>query len=255
MTEPLPRARQLLASVPHRIRRLARPLYRATVGPWKVRRYIATMKRSGRPIRLVFGGHWCEAPGWLVLSERDQDITVPLHVPDASVDVVFIEHVLEHIELRDALGFLVEARRILRPGGILRIVCPTLDAMLDADLTSPDARTYLGHTIAHAYDDEEAFVRSLSGESLVETAPQILLLNFMFYGHGHRFIWSRDLLIAAARWAGFDTATECRIGEGRNPDVCIERRRRGIYLGNVPAEDRAPGTTFDSESSIVEAIR
>lgn len=46
---------------------------------------------------------------------------------DETVDVVYASHVLEHFDRNDALSFMREVRRVLRPGGICRIVVPDLE--------------------------------------------------------------------------------------------------------------------------------
>lgn len=232
-----------------------RAVYRATTTRRKVDDHLETCRREGRPVKVVFGGHWAEVEGWLLLDEKDQDITRPLRLPDASLDVAFTEHVVEHIELYDALRFFRELARVVKPGGRLRCVVPTLEAMNDADLSTPEARSYMGNTIGHAFGREELLVRELTGQSLIAVAPRILFVNFMFYGHGHRFIWTADLLADALRWCGFTTAEPCPIGVGAVPEDCLERRRRGAYLGSDPVEDRSPGSTFNVDSSLVEAIR
>jgi SAM-dependent methyltransferase len=55
--------------------------------------------------------------------------------PDGTFDVVYHSHVLEHLDREDAPGFLRECRRVLRPGGILRVVVPDLEQL---------ARRYVG---------------------------------------------------------------------------------------------------------------
>lgn len=50
------------------------------------------------------------------------DLARPLPVADASVDVVFAVHVLEH--LIDFLPLVDECHRVLRPGGILHVLSP-----------------------------------------------------------------------------------------------------------------------------------
>ncbi|NGZ08122.1 MAG: methyltransferase domain-containing protein [Nitrospira sp. LK70] len=49
--------------------------------------------------------------------------------PDASFDVVYHSHLLEHIPKPLAWGFLKECHRVLKPGGIIRVVVPDLEAM------------------------------------------------------------------------------------------------------------------------------
>lgn len=46
---------------------------------------------------------------------------------NASVDAVYHSHVLEHIDREGAGPFLVECARVLRPGGIIRIVVPNFE--------------------------------------------------------------------------------------------------------------------------------
>jgi SAM-dependent methyltransferase len=44
----------------------------------------------------------------------------------ATVDVVYSSHMIEHLDRREAAGFLAECLRVLKPGGVLRIVAPDL---------------------------------------------------------------------------------------------------------------------------------
>jgi len=49
---------------------------------------------------------------------------------DASVDFIYCSHVLEHLEEWEAVELLRECRRVLRPGGVLRLVVPDLLKMV-----------------------------------------------------------------------------------------------------------------------------
>lgn len=46
--------------------------------------------------------------------------------PDSSVDVVYSHHVFEHLSHRSSELYLAEARRVLRPDGVVRVVVPDL---------------------------------------------------------------------------------------------------------------------------------
>ncbi|HEX5067567.1 MAG TPA: methyltransferase domain-containing protein [Myxococcota bacterium] len=61
-------------------------------------------------------------------SERIQlhDLTRRFPWRDASADVVYSSHTLEHFSREDGRAFLTECQRVLRKGGILRIVVPDL---------------------------------------------------------------------------------------------------------------------------------
>jgi predicted SAM-dependent methyltransferase len=54
-----------------------------------------------------------------------------LPFPSGSVDVIYASHFLEHLRREDARAFLREARRLLRPDGVLRLVVPDLAAIIE----------------------------------------------------------------------------------------------------------------------------
>jgi predicted SAM-dependent methyltransferase len=71
-------------------------------------------------------------PGWLIVDLRDTaDVRVDLtrdRLPfdDGTVDIIFTSHTLEHIPPQ-SLGFVLgEFRRVLKPGGTLRILVPDI---------------------------------------------------------------------------------------------------------------------------------
>lgn len=47
-------------------------------------------------------------------------------VPDASLTVVYTSHMVEHLFADEARGFLAEAKRVLMPGGRIRIAVPDI---------------------------------------------------------------------------------------------------------------------------------
>ena len=55
------------------------------------------------------------------------DLRKGIPAPDDSVDAVYHSHVLEHIDREIAPVFLRECLRVLRPGGVLRVVVPDLE--------------------------------------------------------------------------------------------------------------------------------
>src|SRR5690606_23946475 len=58
------------------------------------------------------------------------DVARGIPAGDASVDMVYHSHMLEHIP-RDRVGdFLREVRRVLKPGGVHRIVVPDLELLV-----------------------------------------------------------------------------------------------------------------------------
>ena len=48
----------------------------------------------------------------------------PLPYDEATVANIYASHVIEHVETEHVERFIAEAHRVLKPGGVLRIVCP-----------------------------------------------------------------------------------------------------------------------------------
>jgi len=78
------------------------------------------------------------------------DLRKPLPVGGNSWDVVYASHVLEHFSRGEARAFLKECHRVLRPGGVLRIVVPDLEMI---------ARLYLQYLDGAAAGDARAAAR------------------------------------------------------------------------------------------------
>ncbi len=57
------------------------------------------------------------------------DLREKLPFSDSSFSVVYHSHVLEHLPRRAAPGFIRECHRVLKPGGILRVVVPDLEGI------------------------------------------------------------------------------------------------------------------------------
>lgn len=82
-------------------------------------------------VRLIFGCGDTRYPGWTGIdcyfgSTADLllDLRRPLPFADASVDLCYSEHFLEHLYPEEAVDHLREVARILKPGGVYRIVVP-----------------------------------------------------------------------------------------------------------------------------------
>lgn len=62
-----------------------------------------------------------------------------LPLRDASAEVVFSSHMLEHLSRRDARAFLRECLRVLAPGGIVRLAVPDLGRLVSEYQEDRDA--------------------------------------------------------------------------------------------------------------------
>ncbi len=58
------------------------------------------------------------------------DARRPLPFEDGCFDACYSSHLLEHLSQEEALSFLRGARRVLKPGGVLRVVVPDLERVV-----------------------------------------------------------------------------------------------------------------------------
>jgi predicted SAM-dependent methyltransferase len=89
--------------------------------------------------RLNWGCGPCPTEGWINCDAKDGpgidlccDIRDGLPLDDGSVDCIAAIHVLQDLPYADIAAALRELRRVLRPGGVLRLGLPDLDKAIDA---------------------------------------------------------------------------------------------------------------------------
>jgi predicted SAM-dependent methyltransferase len=119
------------------------------------------------------------------------DVTQPLPCEDGAFDWAYSEHLIEHIAQAQALVWLKDVRRILEPGGVLR-------------LTTPDLERYAAAYVAR----DEAFFADHSRRIREFGLPAMptrraFMVNQIFQFWGHRWIYDLDELVHVLVQAGF----------------------------------------------------
>jgi predicted SAM-dependent methyltransferase len=74
----------------------------------------------------------------------DMDITRSLPFATDTVSKILIEHCLEHVDSCDGMRFLIEAHRVLEPGGVLRICVPILNQLTPEKFVTSAVTTDIG---------------------------------------------------------------------------------------------------------------
>jgi predicted SAM-dependent methyltransferase len=158
--------------------------------------------------RLHLGSGRERLPGWINVDMQaipgvDVIADVTRGLPYQDVEAIYAEHFLEHLPVDAAVGFLLEAHRVLAEGGWLRLSTPNLDWVwsthyrLDAP---PDLK-----------------------------CQAALVLNRAFRGWEHQFLWNREMLEEALLACGFVETRWCRWGESEQP-VFRGIERHEVYV-------------------------
>lgn len=130
-------------------------------------------------------------------------------IEDGAFEWVYAEHFIEHLSPESAVAWLRETRRVLRPGGQIRLSTPDLRRYMSGYL-QPDGHFFAEH-------------RARLSQMGMENVPQrrAWMVNQIFRMWGHQWIYDVDEIRHVARLAGFsaESITECRFQEGREPSV------------------------------------
>lgn len=140
------------------------------------------------------------------------DITKGLPLPDNSIKGIFSEHCLEHIAYFQCCRVLKEFYRILRPGGVVRIIVP--DAELYLDLYQKGKQ------------GESVEFPNLNQQDLQNRFTPMMVVNSVFRDHGHLFAYDARTLEVMLSKVGFDDIREESFMNGRDNNLLIDSRKR-----------------------------
>ena len=166
-------------------------------------------------------GHW-KLPGWINVdldfaSRPDVccDLKAGLPFRDACADFLHTEDFIDQLELPHAQRFLRDCHRVLKPGGVLRVLTPDVELL---------ARMYL---------EEPAALKKLWREHVgipltYGTAAEILNNAMRFAGH--TFLYDAETFARLAADCGFEAErvyyqqslhAELRGNDLRSPETAI----------------------------------
>jgi SAM-dependent methyltransferase len=170
--------------------------------------------------RLNIGCGKFPRPGWINLDNKVRpgvdcvaDLGADLPFPDGAVDYAVAIHVLPHLPLDALAPALARVRRVLKPGGVLRLALPDLEKAIDA---------YRRGDAAY-FAVPDARWRSLGAKLVAQIVwHNDLVTPFTF-----------DLAAEALEKAGFAAAARCEFRQTRSrfPDiVALDNRERESFF-------------------------
>lgn len=168
--------------------------------------------------RLPFGRRIFGTPDW-PRDVRRADVRKRIPFPDSSVSCVYSSHTFEHFTYEESQAVARECFRVLRPGGVLRIVVPDLGILV---------RDYVAETA-----DALASHKFVSRLLLTTNVRDIV-----HSGAHHQQMFDDRSLVHMLQGAGFAA-----------PEVATFRRSRIAEIAQIEIESRR------SESLYVECVR
>src|ERR1700682_767206 len=182
--------------VPARLRPYIKAAMTSALKPVSTRTAPKLLSRYPEP-KLHLGCGPTHLEGWINVDLAGEgadlawDLRLRLPFPNSSAAVIIHEHLLEHLSTWEALQFLRECRRLLRPLGVLRLGVPDFGLY---------ARDYVsgGTYIAGVRPDRPT---------------PLLALAEIVYGYQHRSVWDSPTILAVLEEVGFLDGQVCDPGE------------------------------------------
>jgi predicted SAM-dependent methyltransferase len=175
------------------------------------------------------GADFRTAPGSIYRVAEDRfflqhEVPDPFPIADESLDWCYAEHFIEHLTPEHGIAWLAEMRRILRPGGFVRVSTPDLRKYARGYLDPSDA-----FLAAHRRDLTDHF-------GAANVARPAFMVNQTFYSWGHKWMYDFDELRHAAVAAGFsaEAVVERRFRDSREAEVARldipQRENESVYV-------------------------
>lgn len=146
---------------------------------------------------------------------------------DGTVDAVYHSHFLEHLPRSSAESLLREAWRVLKPGGIQRIVVPDFALLCRRYLDHLDACSAQPQERARHEEHITVLLDHLTRQEVVSTSRQPPLRRWLENkllgdarkrGDAHQWMYDEVSLAELMKFCGFTEVRVCRYDESNIPD-------------------------------------
>jgi len=214
-------------------------IHQLVIEPVETRRLHRNLARASGPVKVSVGsGAAVPESDWIGLDYCGGDrvygcdLRKPLPLKDKTVDIILAEHIVEHFWLDDIPGFLSELYRILKPGGIVRVVCPDaliVCALLQGMRSEKTEMQIQLDARVHGWD--------------FKSATPLRVANRITYEFGnHKSLLTESALVELVAEAGFK-------------GIRVTSLDKSVYLKQPPGTHLAEFPDAIHEAIVVEAKR
>jgi predicted SAM-dependent methyltransferase len=154
---------------------------------------------------------------------RYRDVRRGLPYPEGAVAAVYSSHMIEHLSREEALRFLNECRRVLRGGGIIRLVTPDLEILARRYVAEKD-RGGSTEQMADRLIIDLNVIQLMTGTSALTR----LYRRWMSYD-SHKWLYDEESLGALLSEAGFTGIARKAYLQSQIPSIQdVEREDRVV---------------------------
>jgi len=152
-------------------------------------------------------------------ADYEADFRYPLKIDDDSVDGIFTEHVLEHLTYDQVERLIKECYRILKPGGIIRIIVPDVSIFIEKYCLNDNDwfSQWEKYTFIESDDATRRNRRMIS---------KMTAISFVTQEYGHMSCWDFETLGIFLRGANFKNVEKTAFGKGSNQKLLKDNDSR-----------------------------
>ena len=179
-----------------------------------------------KKINIGAGPDWVRN-GWDIADHKHGLIRTPSawslsNIRDSSYDVVFTSHMVEHIPYQKINQTLAEINRIMKVGGVVRILCPDLKKLAQAYVNAPE--------LMDKYTNEDPLAKKMgdlgSGGIFMNFLVSEGTDSFLFSrggeligGMAHVYAYDFQMLEALLKLNGFNEIREMKFCDSSIPEL------------------------------------
>ena len=218
------------------------PLRRA-----RVKEQLATLgvDSKARDLRLHIGCGRGHLPGWINIDVHPAPLAMNilwgLPFPDRSVSRIFVSHLVEHLFYpHDVRFFLGELKRVMAPGGIVRMVVPDIEKCIEA-YAANDPIFFASRRETWSWWPED----STRLEDFLAYAGAGPEPAYLF--EAHKFGYDFETLAKALGQAGFEQMSKSAYMASEDPELRVDevsdvaKAQYGDRFYSLFVEARVPG--------------
>jgi predicted SAM-dependent methyltransferase len=145
------------------------------------------------------------------------DLRNPLPFPDNSVDFIFNEHFVEHLTPEESKIALLDFRRVMKKGGVMRIAMPDLELAIEIYL-DPKWR-------------DRPYIKNFKLD-YVQTKAELLNMGFRFWDHKWFYDWEE--LERRLKEVGFTEIKRAEHSRSVYKELCgLETREESLLIAEA----------------------